>query len=109
MPDIEQFERGDLQGPPALPPQAAPDISALAPPEQEGQEGLTAGDMQITGQAVQLGMAAEKLLFKIAQLVPGFGDTVSQMVPLLRMGLSQSINTQGNGQTGAPPGAGGLL
>ena len=59
--------------------------------------------METQGVALQSGMMIEKMLFELTQLLPGFDQTVSKIIPLLRDGILQSMrNTQGQGQAGVP-------
>jgi hypothetical protein len=97
----QQFEQGSLDQPPSQPPELRPAFSQLAGQEQGAP---TTGNMQAFGQQAQLFMIIEKLLFRLAEMSPGFAGSVGQIQSLLRQGFNQTMQGQeGAAGPGAPP------
>ena len=97
----QQFEQGSLDQPPSQPPELRPAFSQLVGEEQGAS---STGDMQAFGQSAQLFMIIEKLLFRLAEMNPGFGGSVGQIQSLLRQGFNQTMQGQaGPAGPGAPP------
>lgn len=78
-----------LDRPPGPPPEAAPqpNMGQLAGGE------ATAGMQEQRAMAMQAAMGIEQMLFKLAQLLPGFQPALAQIIPLLREGVAGATQT----------------
>ena len=93
--------RTNLENPPkpTTPPEAAPRIAQLTPEDKEGSA-PSIGSMQQAGLVFQTGMAVEKGLLALANLVPAMAGVVRQIIPQLRQGISAGLS-QGGGNAPA--------
>lgn len=103
--ELTMTGRQNLDVPPAptTPPEAAPRISQLGN-RPEGNA-LSIGSLQQSAVIFQTGMAVEKGLIALANLLPDFAQAVQQIIPQVREGIRTGIAA---GNAAAPaPGAGG--
>ena len=75
---------------PTTPPEAQPRLAQMVP-EGEQEEALTLGSLQQSGVIFQTGMAVEKSILTLANLLPGFEQVASQIIPLLRSGIAAGL------------------
>ncbi len=99
--------RTNLDNPPAptTPPEAAPRVAQLAQAKEENNP-ASLGSIQQSGIIFQTGMAVEKGILALANLLPGFAPVAQQIIPQIRQGISAGLQ-QGTSQGGAPPATGG--
>jgi hypothetical protein len=101
--------RTNLERPPkpTTPPEAAPRMALLAPKGTEEEANpASIGSLQQAGLIFQTGMAVEKGLLALANLLPGFAPVVQQIIPQVRQGIQIGLR-QGSSQEGGPAPAGG--
>lgn len=87
--------------PPTTPPEAAPRVAQLTP-EDKGTTAPSIGSLQQAGLALQTGMAVEKGILALANLLPAFAGVARQIIPLIRAGIQAGLS-QGGAQ-GTPAG-----
>ncbi len=94
--------RTNLENPPAptTPPEAAPRIAQLTPEDKNGSP-ASIGSLQQAGIVFQTGMAVEKGILALANLIPAFAGLARQIIPQIRKGIQGGL--QGGGG-GAPAG-----
>ena len=95
--------RTNLENPPkpTTPPEAAPRIAQLNPEDKEGAA-PSIGSLQQAGIVFQTGMAVEKGILALANLLPAFAGVARQIIPQIRQGIQAGL-AQGGAQ-GAPAG-----
>ncbi len=88
--------RTDLDRPPAptTPPEAAPRVAQLAASEDGSAQSI--GSLQQSAVIFQTGMAVEKGLIALANLLPGFAEQVQQIIPQIRAGITQGLQSGGS-------------
>ena len=93
--------RTDLDSPPAptTPPEAAPRIAQLAQGEESNAASI--GSLQQSAIIFQTGMAVEKGIIALANLLPNFAAVAQSIIPQIRSGISQGISGGGNVAPGA--------
>ncbi len=93
--------RTNLENPPkpTTPPEAAPRIAQLNPEDKSGAA-PSIGSLQQAGIVFQTGMAVEKGLLALANLVPAFAAVARQIIPQIRQGLQAGLS-QGGGNAPA--------
>ena len=93
--------RTNLENPPkpTTPPEAAPRLAQLNPEDKEGTA-PSIGSLQQAGLVFQTGMAVEKGLLALANLVPAFASVARQIIPQIRTGLQAGL-AQGGGNAPA--------
>ncbi len=101
---LNTLGRTDLDVPPAptTPPEAAPRIAQLNSQESEGNA-QSIGSLQQSAIIFQTGMAVEKGLIALSNLLPEFAQLAQQIIPQIRSGITQGL--QGSGGSAAPGGA----
>ena len=95
--------RTDLDRPPAptTPPEAAPRIAQLTQGEDNNQNAASIGSLQQSSIIFQTGMAVEKGIIALANLMPTFAQLAEQILPQIRAGITQGISGGGNAAPGA--------
>ncbi len=96
--------RTNLENPPkpTTPPEAAPRVAQLTPEDKESAA-PSLGSLQQAGIVFQTGMAVEKGLIALANLLPDAAQDVQQIIPQVRAFISRGI---AGGSSGTPaPGA----
>lgn len=96
--------RTNLENPPAptTPPEAAPRIAQLTK-DDEGGAPASIGSLQQSAIVFQTGMAVEKGILALANLIPAFAGVARQIIPQIRQGIQAGLS-QGGASQGAPAG-----
>ena len=96
--------RTNLENPPkpTTPPEAAPRIAQLTP-EDKGAAPASIGSLQQAGIVFQTGMAIEKGILALANLLPAFAGVAQQIIPQIRAGIQAGL-AQGGAQQGGVSG-----
>lgn len=99
---LDSTGRNNLDVPPAptTPPEAAPRIAQLAQAKEGSAQSI--GSLQQSAVIFQTGMAVEKGLIALANLLPAFAEVAQSIIPQIRDGITQGL--QGGGSA-APGGA----
>lgn len=92
----------DVPPKPTTPPEAAPRIAQL---NSNGSEdpAQSIGSLQQSAIIFQTGMAVEKGLIALANLLPQFAQVAQQIIPQIRSGITQGLSSGGGSP--APGGA----
>jgi hypothetical protein len=100
---LDSTGRNNLDVPPAptTPPEAAPRIAQLAQAEEGSAQSI--GSLQQSAVIFQTGMAVEKGIIALANLLPQFAEVAQSIIPQIRAGITQGL--QGSGGSAAPGGA----
>ncbi len=91
---------------PTTPPEAAPRVAQLNQTKEENNP-ASIGSLQQSGVALQTGMAVEKGLLTLAELIPALGELVQQIIPQIRSGITAGLAAGGASQGGGPAATGG--
>ncbi len=89
--------RTNLENPPkpTTPPEAAPRIAQLTPEDKGASPSI--GSMQQAGIVFQTGMAVEKGILALANLIPQFAGLARQIIPQIRKGIQGGLGSGGGG------------
>lgn len=88
---------------PTTPPEAAPRIAQLAnAPESDAAPSI--GSLQQTGIILQTGMAVEKAILALADLLPGFGEEAQQIRAQLRAAIQRGLSGASDQSAPSPGG-----
>jgi hypothetical protein len=95
----------DLPPKPTTPPEAAPRIAQLNQAKEESNP-ASIGSLQQAGIIFQTGMAVEKGLLALANLLPGFAQTAQQIIPQIKAGIQAGLQQGSSQQGGSAPASG---
>ncbi len=95
--ELTSTGRQNLDNPPAptTPPEAAPRVAQLAQAKEGNAPSL--GSLQQSGVVFQTGMAVEKGILALANLLPNFDKVAQAVIPQIRAGITQALQSGGEG------------
>ncbi len=94
----------DVPPEPTTPPEAAPRIAQLNQQNEESNA-QSIGSLQQSSIIFQTGMAVEKGLIALSNLLPEFAQLAQQIIPQIRSGITSGLSSSGGGSAAQDGGA----